>query len=108
MTFLNFFNSTNINDELKKYRSLPDAVLLDVRTKEEYAEGYIPGSINIPLDDILEVENIVPDHDKQIFVYCLRGTRSKKAVSKMKMLGYKNAISIGGIASYKGPLGTKS
>ncbi|WP_026516514.1 rhodanese-like domain-containing protein [Butyrivibrio sp. MC2021] len=107
MTFLNIFKSTNINDELVKYRSLPDAILLDVRTKEEYAEGYIPGSINIPLDDILEVENIVPDHDKQIFVYCLRGTRSKKAVSKMKMLGYKNAVSIGGIASYKGPLGKK-
>ncbi len=107
MTFLNFFKSSNINDELVKYRSLPDAVLLDVRSKEEYAEGYIPGSINIPLDDILEVENIVPDHEKQIFVYCLRGTRSKKAVSKMKMLGYKNAVSIGGIASYKGPLGKK-
>lgn len=108
MTFLNLFKHPTINDHLTTYRSLPDAVLLDVRTREEYAEGYIPGSINIPLDDILEVENIAPDHDKQIFVYCLRGTRSKKAVSKMKMLGYKNAISIGGIASYKGPLGTKS
>ncbi len=107
MSFFNLFEHMDINEYLTKYRTLPDAVLLDVRTKEEYAEGYIPGSINIPLDDILEVENIVPDHEKQIFVYCLRGSRSKKAVSKMKMLGYKNAVSIGGIASYKGPLGKK-
>lgn len=75
MSFLKLFKHHNINEYLITYRSLPDAVLLDVRTKEEYAEGYIPGSINIPLDDILEVENIVPDHEKQIFAYCLRGDK---------------------------------
>ncbi len=97
-----FFKPTNINTEIKTFESTPGAFLLDVRTKEEYAEGHIPKSINIPVDDILEVDQVITDREAPVFVYCLRGTRSLRAVSKMKMLGYKNAKSIGGIASYKG------
>jgi phage shock protein E len=106
MSLFDLFKYVNINEELTRFRENPDAVLLDVRTREEYAEGHIPGSINIPISDISDVVNVVQDHDKQIFVYCLRGSRSKKAVDQMRILGYRNAISIGGIADYKGPIET--
>ncbi|WP_029232520.1 rhodanese-like domain-containing protein [Butyrivibrio sp. VCB2006] len=45
---------------------------------------------------------IIKDHDAEIYVYCLRGSRSISAVKKLKTFGYKRARSIGGIASYKG------
>lgn len=102
MSIFDFLKPININQELKAFEAIPGAILLDVRTKEEYAEGHIPKSINIPVDDILEVEKVITDREAPVYVYCLRGTRSRRAVSKMKMLGYKNAKSIGGIASYKG------
>ena len=54
------------------------------------------------LGNIEDVEKMISNHDTPVFVYCLRGTRSTQAVTKMKAMGYINAKSIGGIASYKG------
>ncbi|SHN49528.1 Rhodanese-related sulfurtransferase [Butyrivibrio hungatei DSM 14810] len=96
------FKHTDINENLKEFEATPDAILLDVRTKEEYKSGHISGSINIPVDDILEIEDKIPDHDTMIFVYCHSGNRARRAVDKMKMLGYKKAKNIGGIVDYKG------
>lgn len=93
-----FFNRTNINEAVEECRKTPDAVLLDVREVDEFQSGHIPGAVNIPLSRINTIE--IPK-DKPLFVYCLRGTRSKQAVGALKRMGY-SAKSIGGIASYKG------
>ena len=78
-------------------------ILLDVRTKAEYASGYIPGAINIPLGDIDErVVSSLPDKEQMILVYCRSGNRSRQASDKLVKLGYKNIIEIGGINSWKG------
>ena len=50
------FKSPDINDGVELFKSTDDAVLLDVRTKEEYAEGHIPNSINVPVEEIHNVE----------------------------------------------------
>ncbi len=60
----------------------------------------------IPLGNIANVENAIRDHNTHVFVYCLRGSRSAQAVSKVKEMGYSNVKSIGGIASYKGIIET--
>ena len=79
--------------------------LLDVRTKEEYESGYIPGAINIPLSDINEnVVSSLPDKSQMILVYCRSGNRSRQASDKLSRLGYTNIIEIGGINSWKGEL----
>ena len=78
-------------------------ILLDVRTKEEYESGYIPGAINIPLSDINEnVVSSLPDKSQMILVYCRSGNRSRQASDKLSKLGYTNIIEIGGINSWKG------
>ena len=78
-------------------------ILLDVRTKEEYESGYIPGAINIPLSDINEnVVSSLPDKSRMILVYCRSGNRSRQASDKLSRLGYTNIIEIGGINSWKG------
>ena len=78
-------------------------ILLDVRTKEEYESGYIPGAINIPLSDINgNVVSSLPDKSRMILVYCRSGNRSRQASDKLSRLGYTNIIEIGGINSWKG------
>ena len=80
-------------------------ILLDVRTKEEYESGYIPGAINIPLSDINEnVVSSLPDKSQMILVYCRSGNRSRQASDKLSKLGYTNIIEIGGINSWKGEI----
>ena len=96
-----FFNRININDAVEECRKTPGAVLLDVREADEFRSGHIPGAVNMPLSTI---DKVALPKDKPLFVYCLRGTRSKRAVSCLTRMGYQNVKSIGGITSYKGPL----
>lgn len=103
MNIFHLFTKNDINQEIENFRNIPSAVLLDVRTKEEYDSGHIPGSINIPVENITDVKNQISNLETPVFVYCLRGTRSMKAVKAMQTLRYTQVKSIGGIASYKGP-----
>ncbi|MBQ6255087.1 MAG: rhodanese-like domain-containing protein [Clostridia bacterium] len=95
-----FFNRININEAVKDCGNTPGAVLLDVREADEFRSGHIPGAVNVPLSVIHSIS--IPK-DKPLFVYCLRGTRSMRAVAALKRMGY-TAKSIGGIAAYKGQL----
>lgn len=90
----------NINKGLKEYISVLGATLVDVREPEEFRNGHIPGAINEPLSTIA---NTTLPKDKPLYLYCLRGTRSLRATGILKKMGYK-VKSIGGIASYKGPI----
>ena len=78
-------------------------ILLDVRTPEEFADGHIPGAINIPNESIGENDIAeLPDKEQRIYVYCRSGNRSKQASTKLVNLGYTNVIVIGGIIDYEG------
>ena len=94
----------DINRGVEEFRGTPGAVLVDVRTPQEYAEGHIPGSINVPLQAIIKVEEAVPDKAVPIFVYCLSGARSRRAAAFFGKLGYMDVRNIGGISAYSGEL----
>ena len=81
----------------------PNAILLDVRTAEEYAEGHIPGAINIDQkqDDFLEKAKSVLSKDKTIAVYCRSGRRSANAAGRLAEEGYKCVNLQGGILAWK-------
>ena len=93
-----FFNRNDINAAVEECKKTPNAVLLDVREVDEFRSGHIPGAVNIPLSRINTTDIA---KDKPLFVYCLRGSRSKTAVGVLRRMGY-SAKSIGGIVSYKG------
>ena len=96
-----FFSRENINDLVAECRGTEGAVLLDVREADEFRAGHIPGAVNVPLSLISSID--IPK-DRPLYVYCLRGSRSKSAVGALRQMGYADARSIGGILSYKGPL----
>ncbi|WP_437786342.1 molybdopterin-synthase adenylyltransferase MoeB [Sorangium sp. So ce1097] len=69
-------------------------VLLDVREKEEYRAGYIPGAISIPRGFLeMQVEQKLPDKSAHIVAYCAGGTRSALAAKTLQELGYTNVES---------------
>ncbi|MDD4689464.1 MAG: rhodanese-like domain-containing protein [Eubacteriales bacterium] len=102
MGLLDLLKQRDINVWLEEFKETKNAVLLDVRTIEEVREERIPGSINIPLDEINSVANKIPDKSTPLFVHCFSGARSGRAVDSLKKMGYTNATNIGGISSYKG------
>ena len=104
MALINMPGSADINDGVKEFEGTEGAVLLDVRTADEYAEGHIPGSINIPLDTVASVLERIPDKVTPRVVHCLSGGRSGKAVAFLKKSGYTQVKNIGGINLYNGPV----
>ena len=87
----------DIDAGVEVYRMTKNGVLIDVRTKEEYAEGHIPDSINLPLSHLDQILKEVPDKNTPLFVYCQSGSRSARAAKSMKKAGYSDVTNIGGI-----------
>lgn len=102
MGFFDFLKQPDINQGIKEYKAASGALLLDVRTSSEYREGHIPGSKNVPLQQLDKISSIVKNKEVPLFVYCYSGSRSRQAVNELKRKGYPNVNNIGGIASYSG------
>lgn len=102
MGFFDFLKQPDINQGLEDYRATSGAVLLDVRTAEEFAQGRIPGARNIPLQSLEAVDSVIDSKDTPLFVYCLSGARSRQAAGLLKSKGYTNVQNIGGISAYSG------
>lgn len=102
MGFFDFFRPKNINQGIEEYRKTEGAVLLDVRTPGEYAEGHIENSVNLPVQEIDGAGERLPKKDAALFVYCHSGVRSAHAARLLKKMGYTNVKDIGGILSYRG------
>lgn len=78
-------------------------IILDVRRADEFAEGHIPGAINVANESIgTEAPVELPDKNQTIYVYCRSGNRSKQASEKLAAMGYTNIIEFGGIMSWTG------
>ena len=78
-------------------------ILLDVRTREEFAEGHIKGAICIPNEEIETADlKELPDKEQLILVYCRSGRRSKEASQKLADRGYLNVAEFGGIIDWAG------
>ena len=79
-------------DELKRRLDKKEPyTFLDVREKEEYRAGYIPGAVSIPRGFLeIQVEGRLPDKTAKIVAYCAGGTRSALAARTLAELGYTN------------------
>lgn len=93
------------NDWAEKLQSDENAVVLDVRTEEEFQDGMIPNAINI---DIYKGQGFIYaidelDRDKNYYVYCKAGGRSAQACSIMNEMGFQTTYNLaGGIMKWQG------
>lgn len=77
-----------------------NAILIDVRTIEEYDEGHLDNSINIPVDSISSVQIYDSiNFDTPIIVYCRSGNRSAKAKEELNKLGYLKVYDLGAMSN---------
>ena len=73
------------------------AILIDVRSNQEYREGHIQGAINIPDFEIKNrVQREIPKKNQLIVLYCQYGGRSKNSMNLMRTLGYTNIYNLYG------------
>ena len=80
-------------------------IILDTREQDEYDEGHIKGAILIPYTEIdNKAEEMLPDKDALILVYCRSGRRSKIAAESLSKIGYTNVKEFGGIIDWKGEI----
>ena len=99
------FRQISMDEAVKMMRDEKDYIILDVRRPDEFAEGHIPGAINVANEDIGTAEiPELPDKSQLILVYCRSGRRSKEASEKLVKLGYTTIVEFGGILDYKGEI----
>jgi len=94
--------ATEFADQMKA----SNTVVLDVRTRGEFAGGYIKGAKNIDVNDGAFTKKIAGlDKSKNYLVYCRSGMRSASACNYMSDNGFENVTNLrGGIMSWRGPL----
>ena len=96
MSFFNPISNGEFERKLTAARETEGAVIVDVRAPVEVAEGYIPGAVNIPLNQIPTLDK--PKDTPR------SGARSERAAKALGKLGYTNVTNLGGILDYSGPL----
>ena len=105
MKLFNEESEMNLAQAVAFSQSDPDALLIDVRDADEYAQCHIPGSVNLPLRFLArDIGDLAPDLETPLLLYCLSGARSSQAATILTEFGYENAISVGGITGYAGEL----
>ncbi len=103
-TYANIIEYKTISpQEVKSELNNPSSkmLLLDIRTPEEYKEGHIGKSINLPVEILDEEFPILKvKKDSFIVLYCQSGIRTRKGVEILEKLGYSNVYSLGGIKDW--------
>jgi len=85
-----------------------DAIILDVRNPDEFAQGHIPNAILLPSSEVQrDAESILPDKNQVILVYCRSGVRSAAAAQELVALGYTAVYDFGGILDWHGEIVTE-
>ena len=86
----------------KEMMDTQDVIILDVRERDEYDSGHIPGAVLLPVGTIDEdtAAEVIPETDSTVLVYCRSGNRGKTASSALADLGYTNIYEFGGINTW--------
>ena len=100
-------------EDIFRHRMNGRGILIDLRSKEDYVVGHIPGAINVPYEqlqqNISELRKMVVQSSQRngsavIIVYCDRGNTSLRASKDLYRAGFRVKNVYGGISKYKGPI----
>lgn len=101
MIFKTCYNRISPKDVMAMMETNKGAVFIDVRERDEYRGGHIPGSVNIPLGRLDAMKDALPENKQApVITYCLSGMRAKNACEILSSLGYSNIYCMGGIHSW--------
>ena len=90
-------------DALRIMKANPDAIILDVRTREEYDKKHIPNALLVPIDDLRGGDfRKLPNKAATILVYCWTGRHAEDAAKILSDNGYKNVYEFGGLVDWTG------
>ncbi len=95
---------TELNRGVMNFRNTPGAVLVDLRDKEDYDRGHIPGAVHSSLGNIREEVMRIARFSTPIYLYCYSGNRSVQAESLLRSKGYEKAEALGSVGAYNGTL----
>ena len=88
----------DINLQQLNQMSQQGAIIIDIRSPQEYEEGHIVGAIVLPDYDIRrKINKVIPNKNQLVVVYCGTGIRSKRVQKHMQQMGYSNVYNL-----YKG------
>ncbi len=96
--FCGLFSSQNLSakevtpTEFWQLEQTPNAVIVDVRSSAEFKQGHLPSAMNIPFDQIAQLEAQVKEKDRPILLYCRSGQRARIAEQQLNALGYPNTF----------------
>lgn len=101
------YHQIDMTEAAQKMQQETDYILVDVRTEKEYAEGHIPGAINISKERIMKAQSFLdelPAPNEMVMIYCYNGSCSQDVAEKLAELGYTNVLDIGGIENWTGKI----
>ena len=85
--------------------TMPDVLILDVRTRDEFDAGHIENAVLLPVDDIAaEAAAQIPNKSQTILIYCRTGNRTRRAAEELAALGFTNVYDFGGIVDWVGEI----
>jgi rhodanese-related sulfurtransferase len=76
------------------------AQLVDVRSREEFDQGHLPGAKNLPVDVLAGRTRELGSKDKPVVVYCRSGARSGRAASLLRAAGFKKVVNLGPMSAF--------
>ncbi len=88
-----------VSEEIASQQLAQGALVIDVRSLEEFRGGHVPNAVNIPLGDLrASLPRHAPDKNQVLLLHCLSGGRSGIAKQQLKGLGYTNVFNLGSLA----------
>lgn len=90
------FQTISVATAHEQLQADPDAIFVDVRTAEEYASGHAEGTVLIPLDELASRTPGELPKDRDIYVICHTGNRSRSASETLVDLGYEHVYNVEG------------
>ncbi|MCL2525996.1 MAG: rhodanese-like domain-containing protein [Coriobacteriia bacterium] len=101
------YKTIDAAEAIRIMEAQPNALIVDVRTPEEFAQGHIPGAILLPDYAIAgQASEVLPDKKATILLYCRSGNRSAHAAAALVRMGYTKVYDFGGLNTWTGELVT--
>lgn len=95
-------------DAQRIIKSNPDAIILDVRTPEEYDKKHIANAVLVPVEDLIKGDfSKLPDKNAPILIYCWTGRRAEDSAKILIENGYTNVYEFGGLIDWEGSISGK-